>query len=379
MSKEFVESLASEQVEEGSVCSHPRQVREFYVRCWSRDYATCKSCANLNATYTKKLIGSGMDEVEGYKYFLMTLTAPSFGRTHAVPHGPDDDLTQCKCGEIHEWGSAVSGVPLRLSHYRYKDAVEWNHNVTELFRRSMDNLNKLFGEFEWSAVREYQNRGAIHLHVLVRVPEQIDTMLAYSALSRTNSYTYKKYAWGKRVDVRVIQTGDNEATVRYLSKVVMYATKTLGKSADFLSDEQREFFGKLDAASIRLGYSHKAVKGFGYAGHTFSKSAGWSDVTKKSLKEDSKKFAEIRAAEGHESKIPEIVADSNNDALRKVAARFGNSEDYTVPVAEGQKIRERILGKIERRVPEWFDRELSNDDIDAALEQLELEEFEMLD
>ncbi|WP_407079552.1 replication initiator [Auritidibacter ignavus] len=63
------------------------------TRCGSRLRSACPSCARQYAGDWARLIRSGclpsadvpLDDLLGNKFFLLTLTAPGFGRVHRVP------------------------------------------------------------------------------------------------------------------------------------------------------------------------------------------------------------------------------------------------------------------------------------------------------
>lgn len=340
--------LAKVVTEGGRECSRPRQMGDHLSRCWSKDYATCRSCAALHALYTKKLLSSGMEDPDAH-YFLLTLTAPSFGKVHSVPHGPSDKLVTCVCGVTHKFGSRLAGVALDLERYRYREAVEWNHSSTKLFHRSWTYLSRELEGVEYAAVREFQTRGLIHLHVVVRVPSLVTIDDAYKKLGKVRSYKFGKFAWGRAADVQLIQTEVAVGAVRYLSKVIGYTTKTLGKSRDLLSDEQREFYGRLDAASVRLGYGMSQVRGFGYGGHVFTKSRGWSDLTKTALRDEARAFA-AEAGLSSTDEMRSVIVTANGDELRSLASRLGNAEDYLPAVDGPASVRARLLGVPRRKL-----------------------------
>lgn len=342
------ERVAGFSVDAGRECARPHRRGGKLSRCWSRDFATCRSCAALDALYTKKLLSSGIVGYgSDYNFFLVTLTAPSFGRVHSVPHSATDKLRQCGCGKYHEFGSPVAGVALDLDRYRYKSAVEWNHNSTELFHRSWERFVRSMAGSDYSAIREFQNRGLIHLHIIVRVPKGFEVLEVFPKLEALRTHKVGGFAWGKAMDVQLLQTDAGENAVRYLSKVVGYTTKTLGKSRVLLSDEQREFFGRLDAASVRLGYSARDVRGFGYGGHVLTRSKGWSDLSKKQLRDEAREYAEAMSDDTDE--LRGAIVSANADELRELADELGNSESYDVAPDSPDEVRARLFGVPRRR------------------------------
>ena len=336
--------VVRERRQAGKVCSRPRRTPQGgFTRCWSRDYSACPSCAALNALYVKRLISSGF--VDGSRFYLLTLTAPSFGRVHMVPHSAADALFRCACGEVHRAGDGLAGVPIDPERYQYAAAVKWNDRSSELFRRSMDYLGRELPELSWCAVREYQKRGSIHFHIIIRVPEDYRGSEVVASLRKVISYQAGSTRWGRSVDVQEIAGDDASSTVRYLSKVLGYTVKALGRTANGLSEDQRGFYKRLDAASVRAGFSQKKVAGYGYGGQIFTKAKSWSDLTKADLVAESKQFAsktEYKTGQDELSRSIEV----NAQELRAVAAAMGNREDFTVDADAPDRLRERLVGLV---------------------------------
>ncbi len=138
--------------------------------------------------------GKGIDEsVAERPAVLLTLTAPSFGagplgrtpgtlpprlrRTARCPHG-----RALSCSAHHDEGDAIVGSPLCVDCYDFAGAVLQNACTPELWRRTtIYVLRRLAGTLGWSAARdqgantlsfcrvaEYQRRGVVHLHAVIR-------------------------------------------------------------------------------------------------------------------------------------------------------------------------------------------------------------------
>lgn len=161
-----------------------------FIRCGTRVASQCPSCASLYrgdvaAVLRDGLFGTAEDEV----IVLLTLTAPSFGETHFVPpQAPPKDekkahagwerrfgKRKCRCGNKHlpgdkEW----TGVPRDSETYDYEGQVRWNRMVPRLWTRTADELTRVLlsdgSRLPYAGVTEFQRRGAVHLHVLMRVP-----------------------------------------------------------------------------------------------------------------------------------------------------------------------------------------------------------------
>ena len=140
---------------------------------------------------------------------FVTLTAPSFGPVHtrrarrrtgsrgAAGRGATrrSARTACalSCGAVHDEDDPCLGEPLCPECFDYAGAVVWNNALGELWRRTTiylpRALARLTGMTQKRAARaacassyvkvaEYQRRGLVHLHVVIRLDR---AMPAYRA------------------------------------------------------------------------------------------------------------------------------------------------------------------------------------------------------
>ncbi len=130
---------------------------------------------------------------------LLTLTAPSFGLVHGLrtragkpmscrarrdkplcPHG-----RPAWCGQRHRSGDPVLGRPLCLDCYDHDAHVIWNHHASELWRRTSIGLRRAVTRLgnahgvklrvAFGKVAEYQARGVVHFHALIRLDAVVET------------------------------------------------------------------------------------------------------------------------------------------------------------------------------------------------------------
>src|SRR5690242_11806804 len=98
------------------VCARPiRTTSGVWVRCGSRVKSRCDSCAELYRGDWAAIARSGVFDgpVEEYRFYLLTLTAPTFGRVHRVPREHGARVGRCGCGVTHSAEEAgLRGVPL---------------------------------------------------------------------------------------------------------------------------------------------------------------------------------------------------------------------------------------------------------------------------
>ncbi|MGH8900060.1 MAG: replication initiator [Egibacteraceae bacterium] len=145
--------------------------------------------------------GKGVpDSVAGHPTLFVTLTAPSFGPVHARVVNDQGQTLPCRArrdeaDEVCEHGQPTTGMarhaeddpclghPLCPECWDYAGAVLWNAHASELWRRTRirvyRELAALTGLSErqlrrevsvsYVKVAEYQKRGLVHFHLLIRL------------------------------------------------------------------------------------------------------------------------------------------------------------------------------------------------------------------
>jgi hypothetical protein len=153
-----------------SGCSSPvKTATGVRVRCSSRIKSKCGSCAELYRGDWAAIARSGVFDgpVENYRFYLLTLTAPSFGGVHRVPR---EGSAQCRCCRVHDATDAgLRGVPLDTRSYDYAGQVAWNRDAGLLWDRTRRRMRDRWDSLEYFVVREWQDRGVLHVHALVRI------------------------------------------------------------------------------------------------------------------------------------------------------------------------------------------------------------------
>jgi len=240
--------------------------------CGTRRETLCPPCASLYRGDAFALVAAGLrggkevpETVADHPAVLLTLTAPSFGPVHrrrsdgschptgpSCPHGRSLD-----CGRRHQKTDELLGQALCPHCYDYEGAVLFNTGVSELWRRTTIYALRALGalldmsarqaarELRLSYVKvvEFQKRGSVHLHALVRADSRHDelgvspnginadlvaTALRIAARKVTaplpGSDGKHRMAWGEQVDVAVVTEEENgrRRAAAYLAK---YATK----------------------------------------------------------------------------------------------------------------------------------------------------------
>lgn len=271
--------------------------------CGAKSPDVCPVCALSYRRETMRLIGSGcnarpedgitVEMLEPYRFYFLTLTAPSFGKT--IRSGPD------------------RGAPRSLDKYEYRKHTEWHSRVPKLFTSTGRYMCRQLPGAEYFGVAEWQRRLAIHYHSIVRVPEYLDpdeTMRVL--LVDVPRHKLDGLGWGRQVDVQQVERSMDDQ-VAYMSKIVSYSAKSrdarrVGRLADHSS--------RLARAARRIECSRPRCEPascdgllhgrYGFGGHPTRYSKGWSLVgmTRSSLSEERKRWVESRS--GDLSKLEEV-------------------------------------------------------------------------
>ncbi|MBZ6229371.1 replication initiator protein RepSA [Streptomyces olivaceus] len=239
------------------------------VACGNRRASRCPSCAWTYAGDTYRLIRAGLagDEdkdipatVRNHPRVFATLTAPSFGPVHNRP-----DHGRCRCGTRHASGDSALGTALDPETYDYAGSVLFNNHAGDLWQRFTNRLRreiaacagltqrelKECARLSYGKVAEFQKRGAIHFHAVIRIdgangpdsaaPSWASTELLSDAIRAAAHHSYttvsvpasgdqpaRTFRWGRQLDVRPVKAfGDGsdlteQAVASYVAK---YATK----------------------------------------------------------------------------------------------------------------------------------------------------------
>ena len=173
-----------------------------YVPCGDRRASVCPACAETYRADTYQLIRAGLvggkgvpDTVATHPVVFATFTAPSFGPVHTrvvdlktgkvKPCRMRRSIERCPHGRVmtcphrHTENSPCIGQPLCPQCYDYDHHVVWNAWVPELWRRTriaadrqLRSLERTHGvrlRLSYAKVAEYQARGLIHFHALIRL------------------------------------------------------------------------------------------------------------------------------------------------------------------------------------------------------------------
>ncbi|MET9507046.1 replication initiator [Streptomyces flavidovirens] len=237
--------------------------------CGNRRSSRCPACSRLYAADTYHLIKAGLsggknvpEAVRTHPRVFATLTAPSFGPVHNRPTTSAGKPRPCRCGTHHPEDAPELGTPLKPKAYDYTGAVLWNAHAGALWARFTTYLRRELAaqlgmtqkalnaalRVSFAKVAEYQKRGLVHFHAVIRFDGPDGHTTAPPAWATTDALTHaihaaarravlvvesdttgdRRIAWGKKIDVREITTlGDGELTDQAVAGyVAKYATKS---------------------------------------------------------------------------------------------------------------------------------------------------------
>lgn len=330
-----------EQVRRTGHCHHPIRLRStavpsrtgriLMIRCRNRRESVCPSCSWEYQGDIWQLLFAGVaggrkglpETIATHPMVFATLTAPGFGAVHGRhPGGCRQPRRRryCRhgrpnwCDADHDDGDAALGDPLCPECYRYQDAVRFNWHAPELWRRftiqtrrSLARVSRDSGQpvrLSYAKVVEFQRRGVVHIHAIVRADACTDELTpptAFPAELLVDAITDAAQAvqidvqghtlrFGPQLDVAIVATGGTGATPE---AVAAYLAKYATKAADELGLSRRlRDLAQLEALQLRphlrrmvetawcLGdrepNMRKWAHALGYRGHFATKSRRYS-------------------------------------------------------------------------------------------------------
>lgn len=330
----------------GSYSSAHEPLGVTHVRCGNRRASECPSCSRLYAADMFHLIRAGVaggktvpETVAENPLVFATVTAPSFGHVHGrrdgrrcrpgahgaarCPHGRPRN-----CSLRHNEDDPELGQPLCRDCYDYDSHVVWQWWAPDLWRRFTIALRRLVAKtlgipatrltevatVQYAKVAEYQLRGVVHFHVLVRLdgsqrpdgfapaPPRLDATVLAELVARAAATARltvpgvdaddpaRTLAFGTQLDVRPVRSGRRtddpdrtlapEQVAGYLAK---YATKSATDTGATDNAHHRRIRGtaqaladRADSADVSYRKLGDWVHMLGFRGHFGSRSRRYS-------------------------------------------------------------------------------------------------------
>lgn len=253
------------------------------VRCRNRRASRCQPCSYRHAGDTFHLVRSGLlggkgtpARVQLHPRLFVTLTAPSFGAVHRVS---GDSGAYCRarrdggtcehgrpigCGQQHADTDPAVGQPLCPDCYDYAGHALWHASAGTLWNRYCHTIRRhlatalgitqtAFKEhltLSFAKVAEYQKRGAVHFHAVIRLdgpggPDapplwataEILEQAVRSAAESVGIHTpyspatgERDIRWGRQIDVHPIRSDAFTQSAMTDSAVAAYVAKYVSKS-----------------------------------------------------------------------------------------------------------------------------------------------------
>ncbi len=265
---------------------------QLLVRCNNRRVTRCPACAEVYRRDTFHLITAGLrggkgnpEHVAAHPRVFATLTAPGFGPVH----NRRTDGRPCRCGTHHDQDDDSLGTPLDPDTYDYEAAVLWNAHAGVLWRRFSTYLRREVAKraglsqrrfrqharVSFAKVAEYQKRGAVHFHAVIRLDGSgggdtappawatadllTDAIRAAAAKVRIDGPVIDgrphTFTFGRQLDVRTIRSADfndgQELTERAVAAyIAKYATKGTEAATGGALDRPLKFAAELAQLDI---------------------------------------------------------------------------------------------------------------------------------
>jgi len=322
-----------------------------YRPCGNRRATVCPGCAEVYRRDAFHLIRAGLaggkgipESVAANPVVFATFTAPSFGPVHARPvrlHScagkqhcrckaepchPRRDAGTCPhgrrlaCYRRHAPGDPRLGDPLCMDCYDYPAHVVWNAAAGELWRRTKQDIERHLIQLAarrgipWPAddlppvrvphgkAAEYQARGAVHFHALLRLdgtsrkdPAAIITpppgitaadvqdairQAAAAVCFRTRPHPDSPdgggwlIAWGRELDVRTVcDRGSGAVTglavASYLAKYATKGTEASGHASARITPDSLDLHADPGGA-----HTQRLIDACWYIGHAGGRMCG---------------------------------------------------------------------------------------------------------
>ena len=269
--------------------------------CGNRRASVCPSCSATYQADQFHLLAAGLrggkgvpETVAGHRRLFVTFTAPSFGPVHSrraqgffvFPCRPYRQGQRCPhgrragCWQRHDLDDPRLGEPLCGRCYQAGAQVLWNALAGRLWSRTTIYLYRALAQLagvpeaelrrlvriSFAKVAEYQKRGAVHFHAIIRLDTRTDCGCPACVAPPPAGFTaelleaaVRKAAevvavpcppinedqgvtlvarWGEQLDVHhIIGASDNgalsaEQVAGYVAKYATKATEALGVTLD---------------------------------------------------------------------------------------------------------------------------------------------------
>ena len=321
----------------------------------NRREAVCPPCAERYRQDAYHLIAAGLrggkgvpDTVTEHPAVFVTFTAPSFGLVHTRALGTDGEPWRCRprrdapvcqhgvrlsCGHVHDEDDPCLGEPICPDCFDYAGAVIWNNVLGELWRRTVPvylprvlarqtdirqaRLRELV-RVAYVKVAEYQRRGLVHLHAVIRLDRAMPGYRADQLRPPDSRFTAQlledavratvaevsapipdelgagRVRWGGQLDIRPLDPDTRREVAGYLAKYATKSTEQAGSLVHRVAEHQvdelpvrehvraylRAAFARATDPALTDRRLAACAHQLGYRGHCLTKSRRYSSTFK---------------------------------------------------------------------------------------------------
>ena len=338
----------------------PEADRLLLVACKDRRSSVCPACSHTYKGDAWQVVATGMRGGKGVTVdvatrprVFVTLTAPPFGPVHSRDPGTTSSRpcqkprsagaqprcrhgVRLECQSHHDPGDPLLGQPICPMCFDYPGAVLWNAHVSVLWQRTAKRLVRALERrgagrescglrLSYVKAAEFQRRGLVHLHVVLRIDgedgpdtlppawvtteaviEELTTVVPQVTTSIATPTGSMSIGWGAQMAASGLVTGagkedgkedgkvgDDDRQMAVAAYVAKYATKTadvtgalahrITSKADIDHLDVNDHHRRLVATAWDLGAGEfqslglrRCAHAFGYRGHVVTKSTRYS-------------------------------------------------------------------------------------------------------
>lgn len=320
------------------------------IRCKARQASQCVPCSRAFQLDARRLVRLGFVEerrcLPDVRWWWLTLTAPGVELTGAPVHtrrsGANGGRAPCgsgrcfacdrpaPCRRRHEAGDPSLGAPLEGHEdcFRYWAIVRWNWNVPALWDQTTAYLRSNLRGRPWTLqsakVVQWQARGAVHIHAVLRTTASADLLHEAIAAARVQGW-----GWGRQVKLERLTPAGAETTAKSAQAIASrinylcrYATRDVRVLLPRASDGPlARHIDRLCQQAFSLAEERGAPnrervsRGLGYGGQVLTHSRKWGAS-----------FSQL-AAERRQFQAARAVTDETDETLVWAVAGSGWQEN----------------------------------------------------
>jgi hypothetical protein len=211
----------------------------FLGNCNSHDAEECAPCEMRYRKNVRLLVRQPILFARPGSVLFMTLTAPG-AEWHCIKHRYKDKksgemLPNYRCSPIYDPFSDevydCEACPCAENALHCKELIgEFNSSITRKFNDFVTNVRRKFPEFEdfqYAKSIEPQERGALHIHFIVRMKRAARIT---SELKKALTELVVHLGFGHQFDIQQPADDDKDLLIKFARYIAKYVSKTLSTS-----------------------------------------------------------------------------------------------------------------------------------------------------